>query len=92
MPAIMARLVISTGRSRSTAAARAASAAGAPFTRFCSANVTSRIAFATATPMAMIVPMKLSRFSVVPVISSISTDPASTAGAVETTISASFSD
>jgi hypothetical protein len=41
MPAIMARLVINTGRSRSTAAARAACGALAPFRRFCSAKLTS---------------------------------------------------
>jgi hypothetical protein len=88
IPAIIARLVISTGRKRSAAADRAAETASAPFRRFCSAKVTSRIAFATATPMAIIVPMKLSRFSVVPVSKSIRMAPTSTAGALEMTIRA----
>ena len=38
-----------------------------PARRACSANVTSRIAFATATPIAMIAPMNDCTFSVVPV-------------------------
>ena len=50
------------------------------------------MAFATATPIAMIVPMKLSRFRVVPVSRSMSTEPARTAGAVESTTKASFKD
>ena len=57
-----------------------------------SAKVTSRIAFATATPTAMIAPMKDWMFSVVPVSQSVSTTPASTAGTVETTASARRND
>ena len=57
MPAIIAALVIRTGRIRDRAASIAASSAVPPRRRACSANVTSRIALATATPMAMIAPM-----------------------------------
>ena len=58
----------------------------------CSANVTSRIAFATATPIAMMAPMNDCTLTVVRVASSISTTPASTAGTVEMTTNASRSD
>ena len=54
------------GRVRGLAAALAA---------HCSANVTSRIAFATATPIAMIAPMNDCTFSVVPVMSSATMTP-----------------
>ena len=57
MPAIMARLVIKMGRRRLAAPSMAAVAEAAPPMRWHSAKVTSKIAFATATPMAMIAPM-----------------------------------
>src|SRR5450759_3480331 len=60
--------------------------------RCCSAKVTSRIALATATPMAMIAPMNDWRLTVVPVSQSINTTPATTAGVVEMTTNASFTD
>ena len=57
-----------------------------------SANVTSRIALAIATPTAMIAPMNDWMFSVVPVRKSITTTPAIAAGAVETVTSDSRHD
>lgn len=57
MPVIMAALVIKMGRNLLCAASTAASPAWPLFTRFLSANVVRRIAFATATPMAMMAPM-----------------------------------
>ena len=54
--------------------------------------MTSRIAFATATPIAMIAPMNDCTLIVVPVAASMSTTPARTAGTVETTTNASRSD
>ena len=51
-------LVINTGRIRARAAVIAASSGACPCRRACSANVTSRMALAMATPIAMIVPMK----------------------------------
>ena len=50
------------------------------------------MAFATATPMAMIAPMNDCTFSVVRVAASINTTPISTAGTVDTTTNASRSD
>ena len=92
MPAIIAALVISTGRMRDWAASIAVCSGDVPCTRACSANVTSRMAFATATPIAMIPPMNDCTFSVVPVTNSISTTPISTAGTVETTTNARRND
>ena len=93
MPAVMAQLVIRIGRSRPSRPSTAARLASAPSSRrCCSANVTSRIALATATPMAMIDPMNDWRLTVVRVSQSISTTPATTAGVVETTTSASRTD
>ena len=85
MPAIIAKLVIRMGRRREVAPVSAA--AESPLIRARSAKVTRRMAFATATPTAMMVPMKLWRFSVVPVSQSVSATPASTAGTVEMTTS-----
>src|SRR4029453_18186196 len=65
MPAIIAALVINTGRMRDCAASMAVCTGEVPCTRDCSANVTSRIAFATATPIAMMAPMNDCTFSVV---------------------------
>src|SRR6185436_18930156 len=90
MPAIIAALVISTGRRRARAAATAGSAS--PVRRASSANVTSRIAFATATPIAMMAPMNDCTFTVVRVASSRRTTPASTAGTVDTTTNARRTD
>ena len=87
MPAIIAKLVIRIGRKRLAAPSTAASASAVPETRLRSANVTSKIAFATATPIAMIAPMNDCRLSVVRVIQSVSTTPAMTAGIVRTTAS-----
>ena len=63
-----------------------------PSRRSRSANVTSRIEFATAIPIAMIAPMNDCTLSVVPVTNSISTTPHSTAGMVSTIASASRTD
>ena len=67
MPAIIAKLVIRIGRSRSRGALDAGLVPRrCPPRRLRSANVTSRIAFATATPTAMIAPMNDWMLSVVP--------------------------
>lgn len=92
MPAIIARLVIRIGRSRSAAACRAAPSAGRPPRRSRSANDTRRIALAVDTPRAMIAPMKDWRLSVVPVIRSATATPTITTGAPDTAISASRGD
>ena len=92
MPAIMAALVIRTGRMRRAPRRWRSAAEIPPCRRDCSANVTSRIAFATATPIAMMAPMNDWTFSVVPVSQRTTTTPASTAGTVETTTKASRSD
>ncbi len=92
MPAIIARLVMRIGRSRLAAPSTAAAFASAPARRARSAKVTSRIAFAIATPTAMIAPMNDWMFSVVPVSRSATTVPAITAGVVDVTISASLND
>jgi len=54
--------------------------------------VTSRIAFATEMPIAMIAPMNDCTFRVVPVTSSVSSTPQMTAGTAETTAMASRND
>ena len=92
MPATIAQLVIRIGRSRLAAPVTAASGTAAPPTLLRSANVTSRMAFATATPIAMIAPMSDSMFSVVPVIRSATATPAITAGIVSMTASESRND
>ena len=63
-----------------------------PAARDRSANVAKRMAFAVATPRAMIAPMNDWRLSVVPVASSITATPASTAGTGATATSASRGD
>ena len=66
MPAIIAALVISTGRMRAPRGVDGRRRSRRPpRRRACSANVTSRIAFATATPIAMIAPMNDCTLSVV---------------------------
>ena len=59
MPAIIAALVIRIGRNRLRAPSMAASAELAPAVRLRSAKVTSKMAFATATPRLMIAPKGL---------------------------------
>ncbi len=92
MPAIMARLVIRIARNRLRAPSTAASDALAPASRLRSAKVTSKMALATATPTAMIAPIKDWIFKLVPVAQSIRTTPAMTAGVVETTRNDNLSD
>jgi hypothetical protein len=92
MPAIIEKLVMRIGRSRLRPPSTAAISASLLWIRLRSANVTSRIAFATATPTAMIAPMADWMLSVVPVKYSVSTTPAITAGTVETTANASRND
>jgi hypothetical protein len=92
MPAIMARLVIKTGRNRLRAPSTAASPAPAPVNRLRSAKVTSRMALATATPTAMMLPIADWILSVLPVSQSITTIPASTAGRVDNTARESRTD
>ena len=88
MPAIMAKLVIRIGRRRCLAPSSAACRESAPWRRAFSAKVTSKMAFAVATPMAMIAPMNDWMFIVVPVASKASDTPASTAGAADITVNA----
>ena len=57
MPASMAQLVIRMGRNRLVLAKMAAACGSDPCIRACSANVSNKIALATATPTAMIAPM-----------------------------------
>jgi len=92
MPAIMANVVIRIGRRRLVAPRIAARSAAAPSTRYCSAKVASKIAFATATPIAMIAPMNDCTFNVLLVRNRLSATPAMTAGIVPITISATFND
>jgi uncharacterized membrane protein YraQ (UPF0718 family) len=92
MPAIIAALVIRTGRILDRAASTPAASAEAPLRRVCSAKVTSRIALATATPIAMMAPMNDCTLSVVPVTSKAVATPARTAGTVEMTTRARRSD
>ena len=92
MPEIIAAAVIRMARTRLRAPSSAAFNGSAPPFRLNSAKVTSRIAFATATPMAMIAPMNDCTFNVVPVTSSISRTPHKTAGTVATTVSARRTD
>ena len=66
IPAIMAKVVIRMGRRRLAAPLTAAASAGAPSRRYRSANVASKIALATATPIAIIAPMKDCTFNVLP--------------------------
>ena len=88
----MAQLVIRMGRIRLCAPSMAAAAEATPLWRLRSANVTSRMALATATPMAMIAPMNDWMFRVVPVAQSATATPAITAGTAETETSASRAD
>ena len=89
MPKIIAVAVIRTARRRAPAPSRVAAMTSRPSWRARSANVTSRIEFATAMPIAMIAPMKDCTFSVVPVSRSIRSTPHSTAGIVSRMASAS---
>jgi hypothetical protein len=66
MPATIARLVIRIGRTRPLAPSTPASSAGTPPARALSAKVTRRMAFAVATPTAMIAPMNDCKLSVEP--------------------------
>src|SRR4030095_14469034 len=63
-----------------------------PSRRRCSAKVTSRIAFATETPTAIIAPMNDCTLSVVPAPPNASTTPRSTAGIIERITSEARSD
>ena len=92
IPAIIAQPVIRIGRRRLAAPETAASGTRAPPIRSRSAKVTSRIALATATPIAMIAPMSNSMFNVVRVIQSATATPEITAGIVRTIASESRKD
>ena len=74
---IIASAVMSTGRKRVNPAESAASCAffGSLPQRSSFANVTTKMLFAVATPMAMIAPMSDGTFSVVPVMKSIQMMP-----------------
>ena len=83
MPAIIARLVMRIGRRRPRADATMAVFWSAPACHLSLANVTSSTAFATDTPIDMIAPIIDCTLSVVCVVESARTTPASTAGIVE---------
>src|SRR5947207_3681776 len=82
MPMIMASAVIMTGRNRVNPAESAASCAlfECGPQRSSLANVTTRMLFAVATPMAMIAPMSEGTLSVVPVTNNIQIMPQSAPG------------
>src|SRR5580692_11172303 len=80
IPTTIAAAVISTGRRRVVPADKAAWKALAPAWRCSRANVTSRIEFAEATPIAMIAPISDGTLSVVPVTNSINRIPAPAPG------------
>ena len=80
MPTIIARAVISTGRSRVDPAARAALRASCPSRRWSLAKVTIRMLLAVATPMHMIAPIRAGTLRVVRVRNSIQRMPASAPG------------
>ena len=80
MPMIMASAVIRTGRKRVKPASRAAAAASRPRAKPSRAKLTSRMLFAVAMPMHMMAPVRAGTDSVVPVMNSIQTMPASAAG------------
>ena len=80
MPMIMASAVISTGRKRVKPASSAAAAASSPCAKPSRAKLTSRMLFAVAMPMHMMAPVSAGTDSVVPVMNSIQTMPASAAG------------
>ena len=92
MPAIIAHAVIRIARMRLVPPCSADAVESPPSCRRISANVTNRIELATATPIAMIAPMKDCTLSVVPVTASITATPHSTAGTVASTASASRTD
>ena len=80
MPRIMASAVISTGRRRVVPAESAASSAPTPSRRWSLAKVTSKMEFDVATPMHMIVPIRLGTLKVVRVAKSIHRIPENAPG------------
>ena len=81
MPRIIASAVISTGRSRTRPASTAALNGSSPRSiRRSFAKLTRRIAFETAMPTAMIVPISETTLIVVPVSASIHRIPTSAPG------------
>lgn len=77
---IIAQAVINTGRKRVVAASNAAATGDMPCCKQVRANETSKILFAVATPMVMMVPVSAGTLRVVPVINNIHAIPASAAG------------
>ena len=91
MPASMAQARHQIGRKRLRAPPRPP-AACAPSCRVRSANVTSKMAFAMATPTAIIAPMNDWMLSVEPQSHNASATPAITAGTADTAMIASRTD
>lgn len=93
MPQIIALAVMRIARKRLVAPSWAASRdARCPSNRLRSANDSNRIEFAIAIPIAMIAPMNDWTFSVVRVISSMSSTPHNTAGVVKITANERWKD
>src|SRR5437667_9394082 len=90
--AIIAMLVIRIGLMRVCAPWIAATFEALPVRRYSSAKMTSKIALATATPMAMMAPMKDWIFKVVLVSRRAKITPQITAGTVERTTRANRMD
>ena len=80
MPMIMASAVISTGRKRTNPASSAAAVASPSSASRSRAKLITSTELAVATPMHMIAPVSAGTDSVVPVVNSIQTMPASAAG------------
>jgi len=85
IPAIIARLVINMGRKRILAATVAALNGFLYSSRSVSAFVTINIAFATETPVLIMIPIYDCRFNVEPVSNKSIIAPVNTIGTVEST-------
>ena len=92
MPMIMARAVISTGRKRVKPASSAAEIAFFPWAICSVAKLTTRMLFAVATPMHMMVPINAGTLNVVCVIRRNHAIPASAAGNAEIMMNGSSHD
>ncbi len=84
---IRAIAVISTGRMRMGAALRIASRLSTPSSRSWLAKSTSRIEFLVTRPKSRMIPIRLNRFSVWPVIQSPPSDPTIASGTASITVS-----
>ena len=92
MPMIIASAVINTGRKRTKPASMAAAIGSASCSSRSRAKLTTSTLFAVATPMHMIAPVSAGTDSVVKVVNSIQTMPASAAGSALMMTSGSLHD